>query len=92
MIITNQGIVIRLLCKDISTLGRITTGVKLINMDIENDITVASIAKVRQKSADESESLTALEQEMEAQDNEEGDVEDVVEDAMDDAADDNKEE
>ena len=84
MIITNQGIVIRLLCKDISTLGRITTGVKLINMDITNDITVASIAKVRQKSADESESLTALEQEMEAQDNEEGDVEDVVEGAEDD--------
>ena len=81
MIITNQGIVIRLLCKDISTLGRITTGVKLINMDIANEITVASIAKVRQKSADESESLTALEQEMEAQDNEEGDVEEVVEGA-----------
>ncbi len=87
MIITNQGIVIRLLCKDISTLGRITTGVKLINMDLANDITVASIAKVRQKSADESESLTALEQEMEAQDNEEGDVEDVVEDGADDALD-----
>ena len=33
MLITNQGIVIRLLCKDISTTGRITTGVKLINMD-----------------------------------------------------------
>ncbi len=78
MIITNQGIVIRLLCKDISTLGRITTGVKLINMDIDNDITVASIAKVRQKSADESESITALEQEMEAADNEEGNVEEPL--------------
>ena len=71
MLITNQGIVIRLLCKDISTTGRITTGVKLINMDIENDITVASIAKVRQKSADESESLSALEQEMEEAENDE---------------------
>ena len=69
MLITNQGIVIRLLCKDISMLGRITTGVKLINMDLENDITVASIAKVRQKSADESESLIAMEQEMVEADN-----------------------
>ncbi len=80
MLITNQGIVIRLLCKDVSSLGRITTGVKLINMDIDNDITVASIAKVRQKSADESESIIALEQEMEAADNEEGNVEEPLED------------
>lgn len=81
MLITNQGIVIRLLCKDISRLGRITTGVKLINMDIQHDITVASIAKVRQKSADESESLIAMEQEMEEADNEEGIIEeDIAED------------
>ena len=77
MIITNQGIVIRILCKDISTLGRITTGVKLINMDTEHDINVASIAKVRQKSADESESLIAMEQEMEEADNEETNVEET---------------
>ena len=61
-----------LLCSDISMLGRITTGVKLINVDVENDIQVASIAKVRQKSADESESLEAMEQEMNDNDNEEG--------------------
>ena len=75
MLITNQGIVIRFLCKDISILGRITTGVKLINMDLESDITVASIAKVRQKSADESESLEMMEREMNEADNEEGNVE-----------------
>ncbi len=81
MLITNQGIVIRILCKDISKLGRITTGVKLINIDIQNDILVASIAKVRQKSAEESESLEALEQEMEEADNEEGNIEeDIAED------------
>ena len=79
MLITNQGIVIRILCKDISLLGRITTGVKLINMDIEHDIQVASIAKVRQKSADESESLIAMEQEMEDADNEEGNIEEDIE-------------
>ncbi|MBQ9277139.1 MAG: DNA gyrase subunit A [Lachnospiraceae bacterium] len=84
MIITNQGIVIRILCKDISKLGRITTGVKLINMDIEHDVTVASIAKVRQKSAEESESLEALEKEMNENDNTEGAPE-VNTDETDDA-------
>lgn len=77
MIITNQGIVIRILCGAISVLGRITTGVKLINMDIEHDITVASITRVRQKSADESESLVAMEQEMDEADNEESNVEET---------------
>ena len=84
MLITNQGIVIRLLCKDISKLGRITTGVKLINMDLQHEITVASITKVRQKSADESESLIALEKEMEEADNEEGNIEEDIDDIIDD--------
>lgn len=46
MIITTGGIIIRLSVEQISILGRITSGVKLINMD--NDIKVASIAKVRE--------------------------------------------
>ena len=47
MLITTEGIIIRLECKDISILGRITSGAKLMNL--KNDITVASIAKVREK-------------------------------------------
>ena len=47
MLITTEGIIIRLECKDISILGRITSGVKL--MDLKDDIKVASIAKVRDK-------------------------------------------
>ena len=50
MLITTQGIVIRLQVNDISELGRITSGVKLINM--QDDITVASIAKVRETTAE----------------------------------------
>lgn len=50
MMITTEGIVIRLACRDISILGRITSGVKL--MDLKDDITVASIAKVREKDED----------------------------------------
>ena len=53
MIITTQGIVIRLQVNDISELGRITSGVKLINM--QDDITVASIAKVRESATEETE-------------------------------------
>ena len=54
MLISTEGIVIRLECKDISELGRITSGVKLIRMDEAKDITVASIAKVRDKSPEDS--------------------------------------
>ncbi len=46
MIITIGGIIIRMKVNDISVLGRVTSGVKLIDMD--DDITVASIAKVRE--------------------------------------------
>jgi len=49
MMITTGGIIIRLAAENISKLGRITSGVKLINMDLDSDITVASIAKVREK-------------------------------------------
>lgn len=53
MIINTEGIIIRMLCSGISLLGRITSGVKLINLR-EGDI-VASIAKVRDKEADSEE-------------------------------------
>ncbi len=45
MLITTEGIVIRLFVKDISQLGRITSGVKLINLD--ENVKVATISKVR---------------------------------------------
>ena len=48
MIITTEGIIIRINVSDISTLGRITSGVKLINLDMEKDTSVASIAKVKE--------------------------------------------
>ena len=46
MLITTEGIIIRLQCSGISILGRITSGVKL--MDMAENISVASIAKVRE--------------------------------------------
>ena len=47
MMITIEGIIIRISCSDISILGRITSGVKLMNLD--ENVSVASIAKVREK-------------------------------------------
>ena len=48
MIITNEGIIIRMLVSDISIVGRNTSGVKLINIDNEKGIRVASIARVKE--------------------------------------------
>ena len=53
MLITTEGIIIRLQCSDISIQGRITSGVKLINL--EEGVTVASIAKVREKDEEQTE-------------------------------------
>ena len=50
MIINTEGIIIRTECSGISKLGRITSGVKLINLD--DNVSVASIAKVRKTEDD----------------------------------------
>ncbi len=47
MMITTEGIIIQLRMQDISTMGRITSGVKM--MDLEEGVKVAKIAKVREK-------------------------------------------
>ena len=47
MMITTEGIIIQIRMSDVSVLGRITSGVKLINL--ENGVKVAKIAKVREK-------------------------------------------
>lgn len=47
MMITSDGVVIRIRVKDISTMGRVTQGVKLINLG--EDVKVMSIAKVDEK-------------------------------------------
>ena len=48
MLITTEGIIIRIPCGGISIVGRIASGVKLMNVDSEN-VSVASIAKVREQ-------------------------------------------
>ena len=50
MMITNAGIIIQLRMDEISVHGRVTSGVKMINLD--KGVTVAKIAKVREKISD----------------------------------------
>ena len=50
MMITTEGIIIQIRMEEVSQLGRITSGVKLINLD--EGVTVAQIAKVREKVSD----------------------------------------
>lgn len=66
MIITTEGIIIRLMVSGISVLGRITSGVKLIDIDVDKDIKVASFAKVRESdNTTEEDLLKQLEEQLE---------------------------
>jgi len=63
MMITTEGIIIQLRAQDISILGRITSGVKLINL--EKGVKVAQIAKVREKISNGLQEFENLEDAME---------------------------
>ena len=92
MMITTEGIIIQLRVQEISTLGRITSGVKLINL--KDGVKVAQIAKVREKIVSEDKEFENIEDAIEAseetefyeeEDSEEdkiykGDEEDSIED------------
>ena len=74
MMITTEGIIIRMKVEGISVLSRVTSGVKLMNLD--EDITVASIAKVREdkslmENSDAEELLTEEEEKQSMKDAEE---------------------
>lgn len=62
LLITTEGIVIRISVNDISVIGRNTSGVKLMNIEQDSDIRVASIAKVRDDGSKSDEELEELEE------------------------------
>lgn len=70
MLITTEGIIIRIRVSDTALLGRITSGVKLMNL--KDDVVIASIAKVRedksliQSEEDHEENTEESESEMES--------------------------
>ena len=53
MIITTEGIIIRTSCEGISTLGRVTSGVKVINLNYDNNVKVASMTEVQKEEFDD---------------------------------------
>ncbi|MBD5157435.1 MAG: DNA gyrase subunit A [Butyrivibrio sp.] len=63
MLITTEGIIIRMEVSGISTLGRITSGVKLINLD--KGVKVAKVAKVREEALSDGEDAEASDEETE---------------------------
>lgn len=71
MLITNEGILIRMGVDDISIIGRNTSGVKLMSIDADSNVRVASIAKVRESSRqDEEDENVADPESMENEDGE----------------------
>jgi len=72
MIINTEGIIIRMKCEGISVLGRITSGVKLINLN--GGDRVASIAKVRKGDEEETESEESSETKTEKESGNESEV------------------
>ena len=62
LLITTEGIMIRINLDKVSVLGRNTSGVKLMDIDKDTDTVIASVAKVRETEDEEdSEEATALE-------------------------------
>ncbi|OUQ16709.1 DNA gyrase subunit A [Lachnoclostridium sp. An138] len=67
MLITTEGIIIRIPCSGISVVGRIASGVKLMNVDSEN-VSIAGIAKVREQSNKDDEDVESEEEEQRGED------------------------
>ena len=80
MLITTEGVIIQLRAEDISILGRITSGVKLINLD--EGVKVAQIAKVREKVSDGSREFEQPEDAMEEIEPEENDGDGMTEEEL----------
>ncbi|MCD8325089.1 MAG: DNA gyrase subunit A, partial [Clostridiales bacterium] len=65
LVITTEGIIIRMKVSDISVLGRVTSGVKVISL--AEDVTVASFTKVMREETSEAEELSEEEENPESE-------------------------
>ena len=72
MLITNEGILIRMGVDDISVIGRNTSGVKMMSIDADSNVRVASIAKVRESSRQDEEDENV--EDPESEENEDGEI------------------
>ena len=75
MMITTEGVIIRFAVSSVSNLGRVTSGVKLINMD--EDISVASIAKVKESALDNESDISQENSQQISEENSESDIVDI---------------
>ncbi len=93
MLITNEGIIIRIAVSDISVLGRITSGVKLMDINTTNNIKVANLTKVKEStdSTTEEELIKNLEKELDEEDQVVDTSEFAFEDAYDEYSEDSPE-
>ena len=91
MMITSEGIIIQLRMEAISTLGRITSGVKMINL--QDGIKVAQIAKVRERVSNGEQEFENLDDALEEiTEDLTGSLEEDLEEALEDSLEDNLEE
>ena len=79
MMITTEGVIIRFAVSSVSNLGRVTSGVKLINMD--EDISVASIAKVKESALDNESDISQENSQQISEENSESDIVDIKDDS-----------
>ena len=82
MLITTEGIVIRMGVADISEQGRNTSGVKLMDIDANSDVMVAGIAKVRETQHKDEDSEVTMDTEV-VEDRSQ--LDDLIDAAMEDA-------
>ena len=75
MMITTEGVIIRFAVSSVSNLGRVTSGFKLINMD--EDISVASIAKVKESALDNESDISQENSQQISEENSESDIVDI---------------
>ncbi len=87
MMINTEGILIQMGCEDISILGRVTSGVKLMSIDSETGERVASITRVKDSAKKtEEDMLKSLEEELRQEETEETEVLPDVEEPEDSMA------
>ena len=75
MLITDAGIIIQIRANDVSKLGRITMGVKVMNLD--DGVKVATIAKVRAKVSDGDKEIDDTEESDDSKDSEDSEKTEV---------------
>ena len=82
MLITSEGVIIQMEVSDISKIGRVASGVKLIRIDSDKDINVVAIAKVRETPEQINETVAEGVEELDEIDDSEEILDDIIEEEI----------